>query len=61
MQSIEGGISAEEMGERMGASRTTARRYLEYIISTGEGTAEHEYGIVGRPERKYNILQVKKV
>ncbi|MCP8616174.1 response regulator transcription factor [Salirhabdus salicampi] len=49
------GITAEEMGEKMGASRTTARRYLEYLISTGEGKAELEYGIVGRPERKYEI------
>lgn len=47
------GITAEEMGERMGASRTTARRYLEYLISIGEGKAELSYGIVGRPERKY--------
>lgn len=47
------GITAEEMGEKMGASRTTARRYLEYLTSTGEVTAELEYGIVGRPERIY--------
>ncbi|THE12657.1 response regulator [Bacillus timonensis] len=56
MKTVVDGISAEEMGERMGASRTTARRYLEYIISTGEATAELEYGIVGRPERKYRII-----
>ncbi|MEH7235600.1 response regulator [Bacillus sp. JJ1562] len=56
MKTVTNGISAEEMGERMGASRTTARRYLEYIISTGKATAELEYGIVGRPERKYRIL-----
>ncbi|NBJ68149.1 MULTISPECIES: response regulator [Clostridia] len=49
------GITAEEMGIRMGASRTTARRYLEYLISMGEVDAELEYGIVGRPERKYII------
>jgi two-component system, CitB family, response regulator CitT len=49
------GITAEEMGEKMGASRTTARRYLEYLISIGEGKAELEYGIVGRPERKYYL------
>jgi two-component system, CitB family, response regulator CitT len=55
MKTVVDGISAEEMGEKMGASRTTARRYLEYIISTGEATAELEYGIVGRPERKYRI------
>ncbi len=51
------GITAEEMGERMGASRTTARRYLEYLASTNEVTAELEYGIVGRPERKYSKLK----
>lgn len=47
------GISAETMGEEMGASRTTARRYLEYLISIDACYAELEYGIVGRPERKY--------
>ncbi|WP_188455824.1 response regulator [Virgibacillus oceani] len=55
LASGEGGITAEEMGTRIGASRTTARRYLEYLISVGEGTAELEYGIVGRPERRYRI------
>ncbi|MFT4415440.1 response regulator [Fredinandcohnia humi] len=55
MKTVGDGISAEEMGEKMGASRTTARRYLEYIISRGEATAELEYGIVGRPERRYRI------
>ncbi len=47
------GITAEEMGEQMGASRTTARRYLEYLVSNNEVNAELEYGIVGRPERRY--------
>ncbi|MCH1626827.1 response regulator [Ferdinandcohnia quinoae] len=56
MKTIDNGISAEEMGVKMGASRTTARRYLEYIVSKGDGAANLEYGIVGRPERKYRIL-----
>ncbi|MEQ6378197.1 response regulator [Bacillaceae bacterium S4-13-56] len=50
------GITAEEMGEKLGASRTTARRYLEYLIANGEGHAELEYGIVGRPERRYYLV-----
>ncbi len=49
----ENGVTAEEMGNLMGASRTTARRYLEYLISVGQCHAELEYGIVGRPERRY--------
>ncbi len=46
-------LSAEEMGEKIGASRTTARRYLEYLVSTQELVAEVSYGSVGRPERRY--------
>ncbi|MEW9502226.1 response regulator [Jeotgalibacillus marinus] len=47
------GTSAEKMGELMGASRTTARRYLEYLVSVDYCYAKLFYGIVGRPERHY--------
>lgn len=47
------GWTAEAVGQRIGASRTTARRYLEYLVSCGEVTAEVTYGTVGRPERRY--------
>ncbi|MFL6557663.1 MAG: response regulator [Bacillus sp. (in: firmicutes)] len=47
------GLSAEDVGKEIGASRITARRYLEYLSSTKEAKAEVVYGIVGRPERKY--------
>ncbi|KGY12266.1 chemotaxis protein CheY [Vibrio tubiashii] len=46
-------MTADEAGEKIGASRTTARRYLEYLISTGELEADLNYGTVGRPERTY--------
>jgi CitB family two-component system response regulator CitT len=52
LQSDEG-LSAEQVGHLIGTSRTTARRYLEYLISVGECKAESVYGLVGRPERKY--------
>lgn len=45
--------SAEEVGNAIGASRTTARRYLEYLVGSGEMSAEVTYGSVGRPERRY--------
>jgi two-component system CitB family response regulator len=45
--------SAEEVGELIGASRTTARRYLEYLASRGDLSTEINYGSIGRPERKY--------
>ncbi|MGR6899288.1 response regulator [Rummeliibacillus sp. TYF-LIM-RU47] len=47
------GLSAEEVAKEIGASRITARRYLEYLSSINEAKAEVVYGIVGRPERKY--------
>ncbi|GAA3975220.1 response regulator [Allohahella marinimesophila] len=45
--------TAESAGSEIGASRTTARRYLEYLVSAGELVAEVNYGAVGRPERHY--------
>ena len=47
------GMNAEEVGQLMGASRTTARKYLEYLISTGYLRIDLAYGTIGRPERKY--------
>ncbi|MCL6414410.1 response regulator [Aestuariirhabdus sp. Z084] len=46
-------LSAEQVGERIGASRTTARRYLEHLVSCEELEASVSYGSVGRPERRY--------
>jgi two-component system CitB family response regulator len=46
-------LTADEAGEKIGANRTTARRYLEYLISSGELEADLNYGTVGRPKRCY--------
>ncbi|RKD71422.1 response regulator of citrate/malate metabolism [Sinobaca qinghaiensis] len=53
LQDMPEGTTAEEMGRHLGASRTTARRYLEFLISVDKGEAKPIYGIVGRPERRY--------
>ena len=47
------GFSAEEVAECIGVSRSTARRYLEYLVSEGFLAADLLYGVVGRPERRY--------
>ncbi|WP_145378238.1 helix-turn-helix domain-containing protein, partial [Staphylococcus epidermidis] len=60
LQSFPEGITSEKVGEKMGASRTTARRYLEYLVGTGYLKTESVYGIVGRPERRY-YLQEKNI
>ncbi|MDQ0857455.1 response regulator [Bacillus sp. V2I10] len=53
LQAKREGLSAEEVAKEIGASRITARRYLEYLSSVNQLKAEVVYGIVGRPERKY--------
>ncbi|MGB2991241.1 MAG: response regulator [Paenisporosarcina sp.] len=47
------GITAEKMGLASGLSRSTARRYLEYLVSESKARAELIYGTIGRPERRY--------
>jgi two-component system CitB family response regulator len=49
-------LSAEQVGERIGSSRTTARRYLEYLVGQERLNADINYGTVGRPERRYKGL-----
>ena len=47
------GVTAMDAGKRVGVSRSTARRYLEYLVSIKEAEAQLKYGDIGRPERKY--------
>jgi len=51
------GITAEKLGVASGLSRSTARRYLEYLVSERRATAELTYGTIGRPERRYFPLE----
>lgn len=55
-QSEKDGFTAVEVGRQIGASRSTARRYLEYLVSTKQIKVELTYGDVGRPERRYVIM-----
>lgn len=55
IKKINGGITAEALGLEVGVSRSTARRYLEYLASEKLVFAELIYGTVGRPERRYFI------
>jgi response regulator of citrate/malate metabolism len=47
------GLSAAETAEVIGASRITARRYLEYLAETGLVDRAPRYGGTGRPELEY--------
>ena len=47
------GVSAAEMGELVGVSRVTARRYLEHLADEGRVTRAPRYGATGRPQVAY--------
>ena len=47
------GVSAAETAELIGASRITARRYLEYLAEAGLVDRVPRYGGAGRPELEY--------
>ncbi|CAK7280897.1 response regulator [Streptomyces misionensis] len=48
-----GGLTAAGVGEAVGISRITARRYLEHLVDTGRAARSPLYGQVGRPELVY--------
>ncbi|MGI8384214.1 response regulator [Robertmurraya sp. P23] len=49
------GLTAESVAKEIGISRTTARRYLEHLVSVEKIEADLAYGTVGRPERVYIV------
>ncbi|WP_028778467.1 response regulator [Shimazuella kribbensis] len=52
-QNSKKGLTAEQVGTQLGVSRTTARRYLEYLVSIQKLQTDQRYGTIGRPERKF--------
>tara|TARA_R110000796_G_scaffold108780_3_gene219896 strand:- start:9298 stop:10002 length:705 start_codon:yes stop_codon:yes gene_type:complete len=50
-------FTAQQMGDLVGVSRSTARRYLEYMLEAEQVRADQSYGSIGRPERCYKICQ----
>lgn len=55
IKEVRNGMTAENIGLEIGVSRTTARRYLEYLVSEGKVSADLAYGTIGRPERVYLV------
>jgi two-component system response regulator CitB len=48
--------TTDTVARRLGISKTTARRYLEYCVEQQFLRAEIVYGKVGRPERVYRLF-----
>lgn len=52
--------TAQQMGALVGMSRSTARRYLEYMLAIDELIVDQNYGAIGRPERSYRFTTLNK-
>jgi len=52
----EGGLSAAEVAGSSGSSRVTARRYLEYLVTSGVAVRSARYRSAGRPETEYRLV-----
>jgi response regulator of citrate/malate metabolism len=50
-------MSAVEVASSSGASRVTARRYLEFLVESGMAERGARYRGVGRPEAEYRLLR----
>lgn len=49
------GVGAQAVGEDIGTSRVTARRYLEHLVEIGSVDRVPLYGRAGRPELVYRL------
>jgi response regulator of citrate/malate metabolism len=50
------GMSAAEVAGSSGSSRVTARRYLEYLVTSGVVVRSARYRSAGRPEVEYRLV-----
>ncbi|CAM5795651.1 response regulator [Brevibacillus borstelensis] len=50
-------LSAEEVAERVGIARVTARRYLEFLEKSGRVKRDVSYGGVGLPTNRYVLAE----
>jgi response regulator of citrate/malate metabolism len=57
LRAAEDGMSANEVATVLGASRVTARRYLEYLAEAGLASRQARYRGAGRPELEYRWLR----
>ncbi len=49
-------ITQQELVEKLGLSRVTVRRYMEYLASINEVAVQMVYGTVGRPSYTYRKM-----
>ena len=55
LRDCDGDLSAQEVGERAGLSRVSARRYLEHLVNIGKAEVQPRYGMANRPSHGYRL------
>lgn len=55
LQQQQEGVSAESVGQALGASRITAWRYLEYLLASSLIEVDIQYRPTGRPLKLYRV------
>ncbi|GGP54136.1 response regulator [Saccharothrix coeruleofusca] len=55
LRSCQEDMSAQEVAERVGLSRVSARRYLEHLVSVGKAEVQPRYGMANRPAHGYRL------
>jgi two-component system CitB family response regulator len=55
LQASAGDVSATDIAEQVGISRSTAQRYLAEFARQGKIELRLHYGATGRPEHRYRI------
>ncbi|MFS8098578.1 response regulator [Lentzea alba] len=55
LKDSESDLSAQEVGERAGMSRVSARRYLEHLVTIGKAEVQPRYGMANRPAHGYRL------
>lgn len=48
-------ITAAELGQQLGLSRVSSRRYLEYLVESGVVMRTQDYSTSGRPSSRYAV------
>ena len=56
LKATEGDMSAQEVGDRAGVSRVSARRYLEHLVAIGKAEVQPRYGVSNRPAHGYRLV-----
>jgi response regulator of citrate/malate metabolism len=56
LQSEADDVSASDIAERIGISRSTAQRYLSELATQGKVELRLHYGATGRPEHRYRVI-----